>query len=301
MRRAREGPAMPLEVTVGSGELPLCVEAALLHCSAPGRVEVLVASADAGFCALRGRAAAIVAPLMSGGGGSSSKEGVWIFQVEVSNIIKRCSNRRSSACLAAARERLEQGADLFSEALYLPALLKFAAARSLLHLVRQAPQADSELGMLAEKVGVQGLSSDSEGALGGHRARSADCSAESGGVLMAGAGVKSADHGAGQESSTWLSREVESMCGVGVGSSVQEDGAGGGRDWVDRSASTAGSKPYAARVSLKVSAYLLLSGLSCYCLTSGSPEKPLSSRAGLQQLESLRRARPPFSWALLVS
>ena len=44
---------LQLKVTVGAGELPLCVELSLLHSSAPGQVEVFVAASDAGFCALR--------------------------------------------------------------------------------------------------------------------------------------------------------------------------------------------------------------------------------------------------------
>jgi hypothetical protein len=44
---------LQLKVTVGAGELPLCVELSLLHASAPGQVEVFVAASDVGFCALR--------------------------------------------------------------------------------------------------------------------------------------------------------------------------------------------------------------------------------------------------------
>jgi len=149
-------------------------------------------------------------------------------------------------------------------------LHKFAAARRLLPLVRQEPECDgaeADWGFAAKdaEAGLRGLVSGSERESeeereggwardGKRRDAGASGSQE---VLPACAAGEEEGSGTealleGGDSSTWLSREAAWLSGMPVGSSCQDDGAGGADDWRDRSASTAGSQPYKARVSLKV-------------------------------------------------
>ena len=132
-QRASPPEVLELTVEVGSGQLPLGVELALLHCRVPGAVQVIVAACDAGFCSLRGLARTVAAPLFPNAT-VGRHVGAWIFDVEAKHLVRRVTNQRSSASLAGAEARLAQGTQLFSESNYVPALHKFAAARRLIQV-----------------------------------------------------------------------------------------------------------------------------------------------------------------------
>ena len=117
-------------------------------------------------------------------------------------------------------------------------------------------------GLLAGSEEATEIESDDGAVIGGEGSERWDGGAsESQAVLPACAAGEEEGGGAeallkGGDSSTWLSREAGWLSGMPVGSSNQDDGAGGADDWQDRSASTAGSQPYRARVSLKVALFL---------------------------------------------